>query len=124
MLRERVISLGRRDARGRIAHLVCELFWRHKAVKLADDQAFRLPLTQEELGDALGLTQVHVNRVMRIFYEQRIMGMENRRMCLLDLNRLQRISGVKKSYLLYDKLSKSFDIQHKRTQPLYDEIIM
>jgi CRP-like cAMP-binding protein len=120
VLQERVISLGRRDARGRIAHLVCELFWRHKAVGLTDDQAFRLPLTQEELGDALGLTQVHVNRVMRIFYEQKLIGMEQRKMCLLDLNRLQRIAGVEEDYLHPIRLPENFERRCESSKIYHD----
>ena len=109
MLRERVISLGRRDARGRIAHLVCELFWRHKALGLTNDQAFRLPLTQTELGDALGLTTVHVNRVMGALRERKLMGMKQRKMCLLDLLRLQEIAGIEEDYLRPDKAVERFD---------------
>lgn len=65
MLRERIVSLGRRDARGRIAYLLCELLWRHTAVGLNSNGSFLLPLTQTELGDALGLTPVHVNRILK-----------------------------------------------------------
>ena len=109
LLRERVISLGRRDARGRIAHLVCELYWRHKALGLTDDQAFRLPLTQTELGDALGLTTVHVNRVMATLLERKLMGMNQRKMCLLDLPRLQEIAGIEEGYLRPDTIRDRAD---------------
>lgn len=109
LLRERVISLGRRDARGRIAHLVCELYWRHKALGLTDDQAFRLPLTQTELGDALGLTTVHVNRVMATLLERKLMGMNQRKMCLLDLPRLQEIAGIDEDYLHPDTIRDRAD---------------
>src|ERR1700754_3939297 len=64
ILRERIVSLGRRDARGRIAYLLCELLWRHAAVGLTNGGKFSLPLTQTELGDTLGLTPVHVNRIL------------------------------------------------------------
>ena len=111
LLRERVISLGRRDARGRIAHLVCELFWRHKALGLTDDQAFRLPLTQTELGDALGLTTVHVNRVMATLLVRKLMGMKQRKMCLLDLPRLQEIAGIEEGYLYPDQTRERADYQ-------------
>jgi CRP-like cAMP-binding protein len=55
MLRERIVSLGRRDARGRIAYILCELLWRYASIGLTNGDIFRLPLTQTELGDTLGL---------------------------------------------------------------------
>ena len=99
MLRERVVSLGRRDARGRIAYLLCELLWRHAAVGLTDGDVFWLPLTQTELGDTLGLTPVHVNRVLREFRERRLISMQHRMLELLDVNGLQAIAGFNKDYL-------------------------
>ena len=65
MFREWMIGLGRRDAYTRIAHLFCELFVRYRAVGLADGEGFDLHTTQAELGDALGLSTVHVNRVLQ-----------------------------------------------------------
>ncbi len=99
MLRERIVSLGRRDARGRIAYLLCELYWRHDAIGLADNERFHLPLTQTELGDALGLTPVHVNRVLREFREQRLIAIEHRILRMLDVDGLQEIAAFNKEYL-------------------------
>ena len=99
MLRERIVSLGRRDARGRIAYLLCELLWRHAAMGLADGEVFRLPLTQTELGDALGLTPVHINRVLREFRERRLIAMEHRLLHVLDVAGLQDIAAFDKAYL-------------------------
>ncbi len=99
MLRERIVSLGRRDARGRIAYLLCELLWRHAAMGLAEGEAFRLPLTQTELGDALGLTPVHVNRVLREFRERRLIVMEHRVLRVLDVAGLQDIAAFDNAYL-------------------------
>ena len=102
MLRERIVSLGRRDARGRIAYLLCELFWRHTSMGLAQGEVFHLPLTQTELGDALGLTPVHVNRVLRGFREQHLISMQHRLLRMLDVNGLQDIAGFSKDYLHFD----------------------
>ena len=99
MLRERIVSLGRRDARGRIAYLLCELLWRHAAMGLAEGEMFRLPLTQTELGDALGLTPVHVNRVLKEFREHRLIAMERRLLRVLDPEGLQHIAAFDKAYL-------------------------
>ena len=57
-------GLRRRSALERVAHLICEML-RFKAVGLARDRSFRLPVGQAELGDALGLSTVHVNRVLQ-----------------------------------------------------------
>ncbi|HZH50729.1 MAG TPA: Crp/Fnr family transcriptional regulator [Microvirga sp.] len=63
--REWIVAMGRRPAPGQMAHLFCELFLRLQAVGLTEDHSFRLPLTQAELGDTLGLSTVHVNRVLQ-----------------------------------------------------------
>jgi CRP-like cAMP-binding protein len=65
IFREWMIGLGRRSARGRIAHLLCELQVRFRALGLTSDGTYELPITQAELGDALGLSTVHVNRVLQ-----------------------------------------------------------
>ncbi len=63
--REWVMNVGRRDARTRIAHLLCELATRARAAGIFNDDSFELPMTQEQLGDAVGLTSVHVNRTLK-----------------------------------------------------------
>lgn len=64
-LRERIVTIGRRTATQRIAHLVCELLLRLRAAGLARDHGFDLPLTQLDIADTLGLNHVHVNRVLK-----------------------------------------------------------
>ncbi|MGU3540400.1 Crp/Fnr family transcriptional regulator [Methylobacterium sp. A54F] len=63
--REWIVSLGRRSAYQRLAHLLCELYLRQEAVGLADGHSCSLPLTQSDLADATGLTPVHVNRMLQ-----------------------------------------------------------
>jgi CRP-like cAMP-binding protein len=65
VFREWLAGVGRRSAYQRIAHLFCEVFVRLKAVDLAEELAFTLPITQAELADSLGLSAVHVNRVLQ-----------------------------------------------------------
>src|SRR5215211_8094540 len=65
IFREWMVGIGRRSAYGRIAHLLCEVMMKLKAVGLADGVTCELPITQAELGDALGLSTVHVNRVLQ-----------------------------------------------------------
>jgi CRP-like cAMP-binding protein len=99
MLRERIVALGRRDARGRIAYLLCELLWRHAAVGLADAGGFPLPLTQTELGDALGLTSVHVNRILKDFRALGLITMERKTIWLREIEKLQEIAAFNRDYL-------------------------
>ena len=63
--REWVANVGRRDARTRIAHLLCEFSLRLQHAGLAEETGYALPMTQEQDGDATGLTSVHVNRSIK-----------------------------------------------------------
>lgn len=63
--REWLTNIGRRDARTRIAHLLCEFAARLDVQGIAPGQPYELPMTQGQLGDALGLTAVHVNRTLK-----------------------------------------------------------
>ncbi|MEA3040550.1 MAG: hypothetical protein QOC65_39, partial [Sphingomonadales bacterium] len=65
VLRAWIVNVGRRDAYEAIGHLMCELYVRLHNVGRAADFRYELPLTQEEIADALGLTSVHVNRVLQ-----------------------------------------------------------
>jgi CRP-like cAMP-binding protein len=113
ILRERIVSLGRRDARGRIAYLLCELLWRHAAVGLTNGGTFPLPLTQMELGDTLGLTPVHVNRILREFRERGLISMERKILTLLDIAGLQTMAAFDKNYLHFggvpEEVARYFD---------------
>ncbi|WP_335645668.1 Crp/Fnr family transcriptional regulator [Microvirga ossetica] len=64
IFREWVMNVGRREAYNRMAHVFCELLVRLRAVGLAEDHAWDLPITQAEFADAIGVSTVHVNRVL------------------------------------------------------------
>ncbi len=66
IFREWITNVGRRNARTRIAHLLCEFSLRLKLAGLGHDNNYELPMTQEQLADATGLTPVHVNRTIRV----------------------------------------------------------
>jgi CRP-like cAMP-binding protein len=65
IFREWIANVGRRDARTRVAHLLCEFALRLKVAGLGDQLGYQLPMTQEQLGDATGLTAVHINRTIK-----------------------------------------------------------
>lgn len=95
------LCLGRHSAQQRLAHLICEL-----AVRLgADGDAevtFRLPLTQEHLADALGLTAVHVNRVMQQLRADGLIATANRSVTIPDMGRLRELGDFDPAYLHVD----------------------
>jgi CRP-like cAMP-binding protein len=99
ILREHIVSLGRRNARSRVAHLLCELLWRNAAVGLSEGQNFLLPLTQVELGDALGLTSVSVNRILKDFRCNGLITIQHRIIKILDIGTLQDIASFNDVYL-------------------------
>ena len=105
MLHERIVSLGRRDARERIAFLLCELLWRYDAMGLAEGKEYSLPLTQTELGDAVGLTSVHVNRVLQEFRAGGLILIERRKLKVLNVEELQEVAAFNKAYLHFDGAS-------------------
>lgn len=65
IFREWITNVGRRDARSRIAHLLCEFALRLRLAGIGEEKRYELPMTQEQLGDATGLTSVHVNRTIK-----------------------------------------------------------
>ena len=99
VLRAWIVNLGRRDAHARIAHLMCELHARMKRVDLVQDGEFDLPLTQEELADALGLTPVHVNRVLKRLRAEDFIVLRNRTLTILDTAQLAAAAGFDPRYL-------------------------
>lgn len=97
--REWELSLGRRPAIARIAHLICEMHVRLGLVGLTHGLEFRLPLTQADLAECVGLTPVHVNRTLKSLREQGLADMQRGRVRILDLGRLQGIAEFNPDYL-------------------------
>ena len=102
IFREWMVGLGRRNAHGRIAHLLCEMSLRLKAVGIAREHDFPLPLTQAELADALGLTLVHVNRVLRELRLREVVTIESRTVSIQNWRRLVALAGFDSTYLHQD----------------------
>ncbi len=84
ILAEHLASLGRRGALQRTAHLLLELQQRLLAAGEGAATGYDCPLTQHELADALGLTPIHVNRIIRQLREQGVASIEHRRVCIRD----------------------------------------
>lgn len=99
VLRAWIVSMGRRNSIERIAHLTCELYLRMRNVGLTTDHHCEMPLTQLVLADALGLTPIHVNRVLRQLRDQKIMEITGKTLVIHDPDRLARIAGFDDNYL-------------------------
>lgn len=104
ILSRRALSLGRLFARERLAHLLCEL-----AVRLGHGApdgmvTYDMPLTQEHLADALGLTPVHINRTMQALRRERLVESSRRMTTIFDVAVLRRIGGFQPDYLHIDAL--------------------
>lgn len=103
ILRERIIDVGRRDAYSRTAFLIYELFLRLRAVSIIDDQKFELPVTQSDLGDALGLTPVHVNRMLQRLRDEGLIAVQGKRWEILDTAGLRKAAHFDANYLHLDR---------------------
>lgn len=99
ILREWVVNVGRRDARERIAHILCEFAVRLESRGLMSDHGFELPMTQEQLADATGLTSVHVNRVLKGLEADGLISRKRRYIHYSDWRALQDAGDFSRRYL-------------------------
>ena len=99
------LSLGRRSAKEGLAHLLCELSVRLDAEN-GNESSFALPLTQEQLADALGLTAVHVNRTMQQLRTGGMVATAERTVTLPNVAGLRQIGGFDPRYLHIDRPAK------------------
>jgi CRP-like cAMP-binding protein len=97
--REKILSIGRRSALARIAHILCELLVRLRLVGLATDYEYSLPLTQADLADVTGLTSVHVNRMLKKLRDEDLLTFRGGTVTIGDWDRLQRIAEFDPTYL-------------------------
>lgn len=98
-MRAWIVGMGRRTALAKVAHLLCELYIRAENVGLVKDGELALPLTQIVLADALGLTPVHVNRVIRSLRLSQALELRNRELVISDPAQLTRIAAFDEIYL-------------------------
>ncbi|MDP1027240.1 Crp/Fnr family transcriptional regulator [Sphingomonas sp. KR1UV-12] len=97
--REWMVNIGRRTARERLAHLLCEFACRLDAQGLVNGEGYELPMTQEQIGDALGLTSVHVNRSIRALEEEGLITRARRVISFPDIQRLRSVADFNDLYL-------------------------
>lgn len=99
VLRAWIVSIGRRSATERVAHLLCELYLRARNIGIAGEGEFALPLSQLVLADALGMTAVHVNRVLKELRLADAVTLNRGSATILDPMKLIHIAGFDENYL-------------------------
>ena len=102
VFREWMVGMGRRSARARVAHLLCEILTRLKAVGLADEHRCELPIIQAELGDALGLSTVHVNRSLQELRGDGLITLRDHLLTIEDWDGLKNAGEFDPAYLHLD----------------------
>lgn len=98
ILAKLTLGLGRQSAKQRLAHLLCELSTR-VGIEQDDNSSFEFPLTQDQIGDALGLTSAHVSRTIRLLRAKGLIEIANRIVTLRSVAELCRIGGFDPGYL-------------------------
>jgi CRP-like cAMP-binding protein len=99
IFREWVVNVGQRDAKSRIAHMLCEFAVRREAAGLGTPERFELPMSQEHIADATGLTPVHVNRMLMALAKDGIIERDKREVRISDWERMRQAADFDKDYL-------------------------
>ncbi|WP_196258673.1 Crp/Fnr family transcriptional regulator [Pelagibacterium limicola] len=98
---EWLVSLGKRSALERVAHLICELYVRHTVMNEGAGRTFTLPITQREIGDAMGLSTVHVNRTLRELRQRGLAKLQSGQMEILNFEKLADLAMFSPTYLQF-----------------------
>ena len=99
IFREWILNIGRRDAHARIGHLLCEFAVRLEVAELGKQTEYELPITQEQLADAVSLTAVHVNRTLKSLEKDGYISRSKRRITISDWQKLARVADFNPQYL-------------------------
>lgn len=99
ILRAWITSMGRRTSREGVAHLMCELYVRARNVGLTDGESVTLPLSQVLLADSLGMTAVHLNRVVKELRELGAMELRCGKLIITDAAKMVDAAGFDENYL-------------------------
>lgn len=103
ILREWILNVGRRSGRTRVAHLLCEFAARLQKRGLSDELGYQLPMTQEQIGDATGLTPVHVNRMLKDLERDGLLNRSGRFVSFKNWHRLQNEADFQSRYLHFEQ---------------------
>lgn len=98
-MEERIASIGRRNAYGRLAHIIMELYLRLEFVGRATADEFILPLTQEHLADLLGLTNIHINRILGRLKRDGLIAADGKVVKILSREKLMKAADFDPQYI-------------------------
>ena len=98
VLREWLVNVGQRRAGQRLAHVLCELLLRLRIVGLAEN-SYDLPLSQMDLADTIGVSNVHLNRVLQKLRREDLISWKDETLVIKDIDRLMTFSGFNPNYL-------------------------
>jgi CRP-like cAMP-binding protein len=107
--REWTMNLGQRTASERMAHLLCELFFRLRLAGLTEDNSCEFPLTQADLADATGLSKVHVNRTLQALRTAELVVLKGKTLTVPSLERLMDAGLFNPNYLHMDHEGSQLD---------------
>jgi CRP-like cAMP-binding protein len=99
IFREWIANIARRDAKSRIAHLLCEFGVRLESAGLGDKLAYELPMSQEQLADCTGLTSVHVNRTLKSLEASGEITRSLRHVAIADWDKIKSTADFRSAYL-------------------------
>lgn len=99
MFREWIVNVGQRPALNRLAHIIIELRERLRVIGRLEGKEFEMPLTQEQIGEAMGITAVHANRIIKQLREDNVADLCRGRVTVLDEAKLQTLADFDDCYL-------------------------
>ena len=99
LFHEWIVNVGQRPALNRLAHIVVELRERLKIIGRVAENRFDMPLTQEQIGEAMGITAVHANRIIKQLRDEAVVDFYRGRVTILDEARLQELADFDDRYL-------------------------
>ncbi len=111
IFREWTLNVGRRDGRTRMAHMLCEFALRLEVAGLGDKTSYELPMTQEQLADALALTNVHVNRTLKALANEGLITRSRRAVTIIDFQHLATVGDFDQKYLHLDRSPHALSIR-------------
>jgi CRP-like cAMP-binding protein len=99
IFREWIVNVGQRPAPNRFAHMIVELRERLAVIGMVEGNAFDMPLTQEQIGEAMGITAVHANRIIKQLRDDNVLDFHRGRVTVRDEGRLQELADFDRRYL-------------------------
>jgi CRP-like cAMP-binding protein len=110
LLSERIVSLGRRNARERTAHVLCELAVRLNILGLINGNSLQIPLTQADFADILGMSLIHVSRTFRALTQLGLITYRSGLVTIHDVPRLEKLAGFDAGYMHFTQRKDIFRV--------------